>query len=156
MIQQATGLLRLEVQCHKPKLDYLKNQNPDWDGRWIGYYLSERIAYDILETAVLRVTKDADFWKKNKAISMVEQADLTESMKEKLKKLINDVAISSIPVVREKYLKDGMNGATFSGYLALLEKNNINVCTIPRDHHISHLDSVWKLLLRGFREEQDL
>lgn len=155
LLEQAEGMLRLEVQCHKPKIDYIRKKH-GFDSASVSYFLSWRIAFDILQDAVLRVTRDADFWSKNKAVTMLEQSDISENMKKKLKKLLDEVAVSSIYEIKKKYLEKGVRKETFSNYLALLEKNNINVCTIPRDHHISHLDSVWKLLSRGFKEEQDL
>lgn len=153
LLKRANGLLRLEVQCNKPKINYIKKKK-GFDTTSISYFLTENTALEILEDAVLRISKSADFWKKNTALQMVDQAEkLTKNMKEKLKKLINDVAVSSIPVVREKYLADGISKETFANYLILLEKHNINVCTIPREHKIQHLDSIYTLLQRGLMEE---
>lgn len=140
VLDQAKGILRLEVQCHKAKTGRIAQKYEFEDGKRLLNFLQMRICYDVIEEAINRITKDATFQRRKIALQMIDQLSCTAPKKDRLKKLISDVGQQwqSISKVRERYAADGiMTESTFDSYLKYLELNDINAVTISDNKRLT-------------------
>ena len=153
IIAQAHNILRLEVQCKKPRTDYFKVKYA-MDIKHLPHYLRDEIALNTVARALDSVTKYAEYRRHSVALDMVAGMDCTSRTKNNLKLLINTVArqYGSIYKARDRLIADGVcNKNTFDRYLRLLQAHNINAVTIPDNKHIACLT-----LQQGLPAVQDL
>lgn len=153
IVAQAHNILRLEVQCKKPRTDYLKVKY-DMDTKHLPHYLRDDIAITTISRALDSMTKYAAYRRHSVALDMVAGMDCTGRTKDNLQLLINTVArqYGSIYKARDKLIADGVcNKSTFNRCLRLLQAQNINAVTIPDNKHIAGLK-----LLDGLPAVQDL
>lgn len=153
IIAQAHNILRLEVQCKKPRTDYLKVKY-DMDTKHLPHYLRDDIAITTISRALDSMTKYAAYRRHSVALDMVAGMDCTGRTKDNLQLLINTVArqYGSVYKARDKLIADGVcNKSTFNRCLRLLQAQNINAVTIPDNKHIAGLK-----LLDGLPAVQDL
>lgn len=133
VLQQAKNILRLEVQCFKPKTDRIAAKYEFQNGKRLIEYLNMQICYDVIEEAINRITKNATFQRRSVALNRIDMLGCRRAKKERLKQLIKDIGHQhqSITKIRNKYIADNvMMGSTFDGYLRYLEKLDINAVTI--------------------------
>lgn len=133
VLQQAKNILRLEVQCFKPKTDRIAVKYGFADGKRVIDYLNMQICYDVIEEAINRITKDATFQRRSVALNMIDQLGCKPSKKKRLKKMVIDIGHQhqSITKIKNKYIAENvMKGSTFDEYLRYLELQDINAVTI--------------------------
>ena len=153
IVVQAHNILRLEVQCKKPRTDYLKVKY-DMDTTHLPHYLRDEIALNTVARALDSVTKYAEYKRHSVALEMIAGMDCTSRTKKNLTLLIDTVAkqYGSVYKARDKLIADGVcSKGTFNRYLRLLQAQNINAVTIPDNKHIADLK-----LLDGLPAVQDL
>lgn len=139
VVEQAKGILRLEVQCWKAKTDRIAKKYGFEDGKRLYNFLQMKICYDIVEEAINRITKNATFQRKRIAEQMIDQLNCRNTKKERMKTLIRNVSKQwqSISKVRDQYVADGiMEKTTFDAYLRELELHDINAVTISDNKHL--------------------
>lgn len=160
-IQQAKDILRLEVQCHKPRTEYLKTKY-NMTAKNIHYFLDAKISFNVLETILLKVTRKGDYLRKSIAIDKINKSAYKEKTKDGLIQIINDIATQhqSIWKVRDKYINlKLMSKDTFSRYLRKLDTMNINAVTISdkksiRDKHLNEgLLNLYDLFYYSFMQK---
>lgn len=154
-------ILRLEVQCHKVKIDHLqkKYRFPD---RSVPYFLDPQIAYEMISTYLKIIAGDGDYHRKSVALEMIDQTGCRQVTKEKLKKIIQDIAKqhSSIWKVRDDYIKNGiMQRDEYNALIRTLYSHNINPVTITNNLHLDGktlkqgIKSVFSIFEDAFEEE---
>lgn len=138
IIEQAQDILRVEVQCHRSRTNYLKFRY-DMEAKKIGYFLSDEISTNVLLSTLDRITRHADFQRRNIALQWIDISPYSKRKKKQLQQLITDVArqYQSIWKVRDKYESEGiMTRNTFNQYLRVLESININVVTLSDNRNL--------------------
>lgn len=132
----AKDLLRLEIQCKKPKTNTLKAKNK-FDSRHLEHYLSQEISYQQLEYYYNKTIGTGDYYKLSEAIKMVQESNYTSKTKEKLIEVLRAVSRHrSIWKAREK---SQYNVSCFSRYLKQIRALGINPVTIPERWAIDKL-----------------
>lgn len=159
LIEQGRGILRLEIQCHKPKTEYIKRKM-GFETKSVLNYLNWEIGYDLIGTAITRVCGTSDFHKVSKAKELIDELNCTSKKREKLKRLIGIISNSTLENIKEKYMTEqGITETTFKEYIKLLDNHNINVITISDKVNLqgeNKLASVWSLFHDAFvRELED-
>lgn len=135
----AKDLLRIEVQCKKPKTNTLKTKY-DFDSRHLAHYLSQEISYQQLEYYYNKTIGKGDYYKLSEAIKIVQESNYTSKTKEKLIKVLREVNQSrSIWKAREKSL---YNSSCFNRYLKQIIALGINPVTIPTKWNINKLKNI--------------
>lgn len=164
VVEQGRNILRLEVQCHKPKTEYLKVKH-GMSGKNIHYFLQGNIGYDVLDRAVQQVCGTASYRRKAVAMEMINELGLQERKKDKMKKLVAAASdsYSSVKKIKELWTKPSENFvmgiATFRNYIHLLEENDINAVTISNNKSLQGktykegLKSVWELFDEAYHDE---
>lgn len=138
IVTQAKDILRLEVQCHKPRTEYLKVKY-GMTAKNVHFFLDQQISYDVIERSLLTVAKKGNYVRKRKAISVIEQSNCRTNLKVRLVDLIKEINSQhqSIWKVREKCLSDKkMSKDTFSRCIRKLDELNINAVTISDNKHL--------------------
>lgn len=124
----AKDLLRLEIQCKKPKTNTLKAKNK-FDSRHLEHYLSEQISHQQLEYYYNKTIGTGDYYKLSEAIRIVQQSNYTSKTKEKLIGVLRAVSRHrSIWKAREE---SQYNSSCFNRYLKQIRALGVNPVTIP-------------------------
>ena len=135
----AKDLLRLEIQCKKPKTNTLKEKNR-FDSRHLEHYLSEQISHQQLEYYYNKTIGTGDYYKLSEAIRIVQQSNYTYKTKEKLIEVLRVVSRHrSIWKAREK---SQYNSSCFNRYLKQIRELGINPVTIPARWKINKLRNI--------------
>lgn len=161
LIELAADVLRLEVQCHKPKTDYLKEifNLPD---KSIMNYLSPIISEYVIESYLLRIGRSSDYHRKRVALEMVDHTSRKSKTKDRMKLIIREVAkqYSSIAKVRDKLEKNGvMNRIEFNRILRIMDDENINPVTISDNYPLDGMNlkeglpNLYGLMIEGFEKQ---
>lgn len=160
VIEQAKNILRLEVQCNRPKLDYLKRKY-NLDDKKITSLLSEQISFDILESAVLSICKVGDYYRRTQALKKIDELKCHQKTKDNMKLIIDTVSkqYNSIDKARKQLVKSNqLTKEQFNGYIQKLNNIGINPVTIRDNKHLQDkslqegLDSIYDLLVDAFNE----
>lgn len=124
----AKDLLRLEIQCKKPKTNTLKAKNK-FDSRHLEHYLSQEISYQQLEYYYNKTIGTGDYYKLSEAIRIVQESNYTSKTKEKLTEVLRAVSrYRSIWKAREE---SQYNSSCFNRYLKKIRVLGVNPVTIP-------------------------
>ena len=104
-IAQAKDTLRIEVQCKKSKLDYIKRKYDLPDKGIANFLLRYDIATDVLTYYVGRLLGIGDYYKKNRAITMIKNSNLQKKTKDTMIAIIKDTSsqYSGIDKIKGKY-----------------------------------------------------
>ena len=154
-------ILRLEVQCHKTKTEHIRKKY-GMEKKTVPYFLAPEIAYEIISTYLKRIAGTADYHRKSVALKMIDATGCRRETKEKLKRIIEDVAKqhSSVAKVRATYEKNGtMKKDEFNRLINTLQSHNINPVTIGNKIHLKDkrlkdgLESVFSIFENAFEEE---
>ncbi|MCQ2969807.1 MAG: hypothetical protein MJ191_06840 [Clostridium sp.] len=124
----AKDLLRLEVQCKKPKTNTIKAKN-GFESKHLEHYLSNEISNQQLEYYYNKTIGTGDYYKLSEAIRIVQDSNSTIKTKEKLinvLRLINKHR--SIWRAREE---SQYNSSCFNRYLKKIRVLGVNPVTIP-------------------------
>lgn len=160
VIEQAKNILRLEVQCNRPKLDYLKRKY-NLDDKKITSLLSEQISFDILESAVLSICKVGDYYRRTQALKKIDELKCHQKTKDNMKLIIDTVSkqYNSIDKARKQLVKSNqLTKEQFNGYIQKLNNIGINPVTIRDNKRLQDkslqegLDSIYDLLVDAFNE----
>lgn len=136
----AKDLLRLEVQCKKPKTNTIKTKN-EFNSRHLAYYLSQEISYQQLEYYYNKTIGAGDYYKLSEAIRIVEESDYTFKTKEKLIKVLRLINTHrSIWKARER---SRYNTNCFNRYLKKIRVLGINPVTIPYRWDVDKLKNIF-------------
>lgn len=161
IIDQAKDILRLEVQCHKPKTDYLKVKY-GMSAKNIHHFLKADVGYEVLNRAILQVCGGyGDFQRMLAACKIIDSLKCQNTKKDRLKRLLLDVSNrSTVAKVKHKYVSSGyMTKDTFRSYIKLLNENNVNAVTLHRNMKLQgkttkdSLDSLWTLFDDAYTNE---
>lgn len=159
-IAAAKDILRLEVQCHKNKTEYLKVKN-SMTAKNIHYFLDPKISYDVISLGLGKIVKPGAYNRKLMALRKIDNSKHTDKTKAMLKQLINDIAKqhSAIHKVRKDYMEKGIKKETFNNYLKYLVELNVNPVTIQdkvklQDKRLDEgLDDLFTLFEQAFYNE---
>ena len=160
VIEQAKNILRLEVQCNRPKLDYLKKKYVLEDKK-ITSLLSAQISFDVLESAVLAICKVGDYYRRTEALKKIDDLKCHQKTKDNMKLIIDTVSkqYNSIDKARKQLVKSNqLTKKQFNGYIQKLNAIDINPVTIRDNKHLADkslkdgLDSIYSLLMDAFNE----
>lgn len=164
IVEQGKNILRLEVQCHKPKTEYLKVKH-NMTAKNIHLFLNPNIGNAVIERAIKQVCGTADYQRISVAESMIDKSSYTIPKKEQLKKLLKDIAVKhkvAVTQVRNEYISTGtMTQATFRNYMKCLSELNINPVTLSDNKHLQNktykegLTSIFKLFKNASTQELD-
>lgn len=135
----AKDLLRLEIQCKKPKTNTLKAKNK-FDSRHLEHYLSQEISYQQLEYYYNKTIGTGDYYKLSEAIRIVQESNYTSKTKEKLTEVLRAVSrYRSIWKAREE---SQYNSSCFNRYLKKIRVLGVNPVTIPSRWNIDKLKNI--------------
>ena len=155
-LQQSENILRLEVQCHRPKLSSLARKYSLDDTKIINF-LSSQISFDVLETAIKSVCRLGDYQRKTVAEQMLEASKgLHKSTKEDLKTLLQEVnrQHQSVSKARDRLAAAGiLTRDRFNQLLKKLDELNINPVTIPDNKSIpnkTHKEGLENIYIQFF------
>lgn len=136
----AKDLLRLEVQCKKPKTNTIKAKN-GFESKHLEHYLSNEISNQQLEYYYNKTIGTGDYYKLSEAIRIVQDSNSTIKTKEKLinvLRLINKHR--SIWRAREE---SQYNSSCFNRYLKKIRVLGVNPVTIPSRWGINMLKNTF-------------
>lgn len=140
-LEQAREILRLEVQCHRPKLDTVRNRYALPDRR-VNNLLDPEIGLNILRKAVKDVSLNADYLRRSVAIARVYDTTHRKTTKNRMIRIINEVATQhqSVWKIRDKLYTNGeMTKESFNACLSKLRDANINPVTISDNQSIPQI-----------------
>lgn len=124
----AKDLLRLEVQCKKPKTNTIKSKN-GFDSRHLEHYLSQEISYQQLEYYYNKTIGAGDYYKLSEAIRIIQDSNYTSKTKDKLTEVLR--AISKHRSVWRAREESQYNSSCFNRYLKQIRALGVNPVTIP-------------------------
>lgn len=136
----AKDLLRLEVQCKKPKTNALKAKY-DFDSRHLVHYLSQEVSYQQLEYYYNKTIGTGDYYKLSEAILKVQESDYTSKTKEKLINVLK--AINRHKSVWKAREKSQYNSSCFNRYLNKIRVLGVNPVTIPSRWGVNMLKNIF-------------
>lgn len=135
----AKNLLRLEVQCKKPKTNTLKVKY-DFDSRHLEHYLNKEIIHQQLEYYYNKTIGAGDYYKLSEAIEKVKESNYTYKTKEKLIDILRCISkCRSIWKAREK---SQYTSSCFNRYLKQIRELGVNPVTIPARWEIGYLKNI--------------
>ena len=135
----AKDLLRLEVQCKKPKTNTIKCKN-GFESRQLEHYLSNEISNQQLEYYYNKTIGTGDYYKLSEAIRIVQESNFTIKTKDKLINVLRLINTHrSIWRAREE---SQYNSSCFNRYLKQIRELGVNPVTIPTRWGINKLDSI--------------
>lgn len=164
VLQLAENVLRLEIQCHKQKTEYLRKKYK-MPTKEIKHFLNPEIAHEIILTYLVKISGTADYNRKNVALEIIERTGCRQTTKDKMAQIIKDVAVqhSSVAKVREKYVTDEiMTKEEFSYIVKKMQDNGINPVTIRNNKSLKGktlkegLPNLVDLFEEAFEEEMTL
>lgn len=135
----AKELLRLEVQCKKPKTNTIKTKN-EFDSRHLGHYLSQEISYQQLEYYYKKTIGDGDYYKLSEAIKIVQDSNYTSKTKDKLTEVLR--AVSKHRSIWRTREESKYNKNCFNRYLKRIRELGINPVTIPSRWKVEYLSCI--------------
>lgn len=124
----AKDLLRLEIQCKKPKTNTIKSKN-GFDSRHLEHYLSQEISYQQLEYYYNKTIGAGDYYKLSEAIRIIQDSNYTSKTKDKLTEVLR--AISKHRSVWRAREESQYNSSCFNRYLKQIRALGVNPVTIP-------------------------
>lgn len=160
VVEQAKNILRLEVQCNRQKLDYLKRKY-NLDDKKITSLLSAQISFDVLESTVLKICKSGNYCRRTQALKKIDDLKCRQKTKDNMKLIIDTVAkqYNSIAKAREQLVENKqLSKEQFNGYIQKLNVINVNPVTISDNKHLKDkslqegLDSIYDLFMDAFNE----
>lgn len=160
VLQQAKNILRLEVQCHRPKLEYIKRKY-HLPNKRIASYLSPEFSFEVIEKAILSICKKGDYQRKSEALRMIDKSNYQHKTKDRLKLIIAETAKQhqSIWKVKQRLIKSGnISDAQWGDCITRLNVLNINPVTISDNIHLQDktlkqgLPNIYDLFLEAFDE----
>ena len=161
ILELAGDVLRLEIQCHKPKTEHLRKKY-GMPNKCVKNYLNPSIAYELISGYVLRIAGSSEYNRKSITLDMVEQSNFRMDTKKKMSHIIIDVAKqhSSIAKVREKYVEEGiMEKAEYNNLIRKMHDKGINPVTIRNNKSLINkklkegLPSLISLFKDAFEDE---
>lgn len=139
ILKQSEDVLRLEVQCHRPKIDSLKKRY-NLENKKIIHYLAPQISFDVLESAIKSVCHLGDYQRKSVALGIIETAKgLHQSTRDDLKSILIEVnrQHQSISKARDSLVAAGyFKRDKFNNLIKKLDELNINPVTISDNKSI--------------------
>lgn len=137
---EAKDLLRLEVQCKKPKTNTLKAKY-EFDSRHLEYYLNQEISYQQLKYYYTKTIGVGDYYKLSEAIERVQDSNYTSKTKEKLINVLK--AINRYKSVWKAREKSQYNSSCFNRYLNKIRVLGVNPITIPSRWGVNMLKNIF-------------
>ena len=135
----AKDLLRLEVQCKKPKTNTLKAKY-DFDSRHLVHYLSQEVSYQQLEYYYNKTIGSGDYYKLSEAIEKMNESNYTSKTKEKLTEVLQ--AINRHRSIWKAREESQYSTSCFNRYLKQIRALGVNPVTIPARWEISRLKNL--------------
>lgn len=135
----AKDLLRLEVQCKKPKTNTIKCKN-GFESRQLEHYLSNEISYYQLEYYYNKTIGAGDYYKLSEAIRIVQESNYTFKTKEKLIEVLR--AVSRHRRIWKAREESKYNSSCFNRYLKQIRALGVNPVTIPARWNVEGLINV--------------
>ena len=133
---EAKDLLRIEVQCKKPKTNTIKAKN-GFNSRHLEHYLSQEISYQQIEYYYNKTIGTGDYYKLSEAIRIVQVSNYTAKTKEKLIVMLRD--INKCRSIWKARKKSQYNSSCFNRYLKQIRAVSVNPVTIPSRWNIKKL-----------------
>jgi len=153
LADEARGIVRLEVQCKKTKVQTLKRKY-DFSDRSITHYLQEYISGALLFKEYDNVIGKGNFYSRYHAEKIINNSTLSANKKQKLLLLMMLIAKTRHVSIAERRFIAGttvrhnredvpLQGSenTFRAYLDDLATLGINPVLIPKERHITTLKS---------------
>ena len=131
-LQEAHNILRLEIQCHKSRTDYLKVKYA-FEAKYLPYFLDPHISFDVLEKPLRQIAGTGDYVRKATAFKKIDASKYTHKTKEALKDIINVVAVqhSSVQKVHDEFVANGtMTSDAFKRHLKRFNELDISPVVI--------------------------
>lgn len=161
MLLQAENILRIEVQCHKPKLNYISRKY-NLHGRDLVQLLPNpeiiQMGFDVLETAILSVCRSGNYYRASEAKKKIEDSSFRKTTKQAMLQILSTVnrSYGSIYKAREELALDRDK---FNKLLQKFDALGINPVTISDNRKISGkgiregLSSVYDLFIDSYQAE---
>lgn len=136
----AKNLLRLEIQCKKPKTNTIKTKNK-FDSGHLEHYLSQEISCQQIRYYYAKTIGTGDYYKLSEAIKIVQDSDYTAKTKENLIEVLRVVnRHKSIWKARDK---SKYNSSCFNRYLNKIRVLGVNPVTIPSRWRLIYLNNIY-------------
>lgn len=153
------NVLRVEVQCHRTKLDQLAKKYRV--AKKLPELCRNEIAQDVLGDALLTSVGSEPYVRCRTALEMAGKLCKTKRKRERLETVIKGITkCSNITTLMQQYEKQGvMSGQTFDGYCKMLKSQNVNPVIIPDSWDLGGMDSlesIYDLFLNQLEQMCDL
>lgn len=153
-IEQATNIMRLEVQCHSRKLNGIKKKYDLESKSAIEFIRDQDMGADILRYYTGKITWNLPYMKKESAIAIIQKSRFKDQTKKDMIAIIKDTArqysrVDKVRIENKKYSGKKM-------YKDQFKKLNINPVTINKNAKgvSCGLESISLLLENAIAEEQ--
>lgn len=148
--------LRVEVQCHRAKLDQLSKKYQV--AKTLPGLCRNEIAQDVLGDALLTSVGSEPYVRCRTAIEMAGKLCKTKQKRERMEAVIKGIAgCTNLTMLRQRYEKQGIiSGRTFDGYCEMLKSKNVNPVTIPDSWElggVDKLESIYDLFLNQMQQQ---
>lgn len=137
----AKDLLRLEIQCKKPKTNTIKTKNK-FDCKHLRNYLREDISHNQLKYYYDKTIGTGDYYKLSEAIKKVKESKYTFSTKNKLIEVLR--AINKHKSIWKAREKSQYTPSSFNRYLKQIRALGINPVTIPSRWNVDRLKNIFQ------------
>lgn len=138
----AKDLLRIEVQCKKPKTNTIKTKY-EFDSTHLEHYLSQEVSYEQLEYYYNKTIGSGDYYKLSEAIKMVQESNYTSKTKEKLINVLR--AINKCRSIWKAREESKYNPSCFNRYLKQIRALGVNPVTIPARWKMNKIDNIMSI-----------
>lgn len=129
-------LLRLEIQCNKPKTNSIKYKK-GFGTSYVKSFLQADLSEEYINIYYDKTIGSGDYYKLSKAIQMIEESNYTKTMKDKLVEVLR--AINRHRSIWKAREKSKYSRNSFNKYLNMIRELNINPVTIPNEMEVDFL-----------------
>ncbi len=141
--EESRYILRVEMQCGKEKLSYIKRKNELSTFGLQGLTTLYGEEVNMMKKALIAIEGGGTYYTLNKAIKLVKQSEKATNIKSELITLLKFVnSWRSVRVARIRYRND----KKFNALLSHLRELNINPVTIPKGWGVSSLPSIMEMI----------
>lgn len=144
-IDGAKNLLRLEVQCKKPKTNTIKAKN-SFVSTQLGHYLNPKISDELIKYYYNKTIGTGDYYKLSEAIKIVQGSHYRPRTKKRLIEVLK--AVNRHRSIWKAKEKSKYNNICFNRYLRQIRKFGVNPVTIPMRWKVKFLNNIIVIIIK--------
>lgn len=146
-IEQAKGILRIEIQCKKGKLEGIKSKHNKISDekittKNIHRFINAEMSKYVIQYYLKKIGLTQDYVVKSKALSIIDKSHYRQNKKDNLKELINELSQQYASIDKLKSKADGKEKAKIRKNIKAIEELGVNPVTINDRSKIRRLTNL--------------